>query len=301
MAEAVVVVPPTSTGEQDVQRGHGLAPLEFQRLVQPLGVLRGHGGDHHGERLVGGEEAVPAGEDVAFEPSLAVVLAEDLHHPALGSEVVVRRQDGEHEGSLRRLEDRAQPVAVRLVRAEEPEARRVLAIEVAHQLPEPARGLLASGRGLLDLHRVRLQRRHDQGNTGLSVGPGVGAHPELAAWAERPELGHERAVGIEQLRRPVAAHPGLEQPEMRGVIPHAGQRDLVGAEGALDLDAVHDVRSGPALGRTEDEHRPARAPLHPCAARRALDAADALEASSSAAASAWWTRGGSSPSTKSTS
>ena len=32
---------------------------------------------------------MPAGEQIAFEPALALVLAEHLHHPAVGREMVV--------------------------------------------------------------------------------------------------------------------------------------------------------------------------------------------------------------------
>jgi hypothetical protein len=36
------------------------------------------------ERLVTVEEAVPAGQEVALEPALALVLGEHLHHAAVG-------------------------------------------------------------------------------------------------------------------------------------------------------------------------------------------------------------------------
>ena len=42
---------------------------------------------------------------------------------------------------------------------------------------------------------------------------------------------------------------------MRLVRPHLGERYLVRAPGALDLDAVHLARARPALRRSEDDHR----------------------------------------------
>ena len=45
---------------------------------------------------------------------------------------------------------------------------------------------------------------------------------------------------------------------MRGVAAHPGQRHLVGAERPLDLETVHDLRAGPALGRAQHHHRPPR-------------------------------------------
>ena len=57
--------------------------------LQPLGVLVEHRIDDVDERLVAGEEAVPAGQQIAFQPALALVLAEHLHHAAVGGDVVV--------------------------------------------------------------------------------------------------------------------------------------------------------------------------------------------------------------------
>ena len=44
---------------------------------------------------------------------------------------------------------------------------------------------------------------------------------------------------------------------MLRVLPYPGQGDLVGAEGALDLDAVNGVGAGPALRGAQDDRRPA--------------------------------------------
>ena len=49
-------------------------------------MLVEHGVDDVDEGLVGGEEAVAAGEDVAFEPAFEGVLAEHLHDAAVGGE-----------------------------------------------------------------------------------------------------------------------------------------------------------------------------------------------------------------------
>ena len=45
---------------------------------------------------------------------------------------------------------------------------------------------------------------------------------------------------------------------MLGVLPRLGERHLVRAIGPLDRQAVDDLGPGPALGRFEDDHRPAR-------------------------------------------
>ena len=82
VGEAVVVLPPDMGGEQVVQRRDRLAPRDCPADLQPLGVLVEHRIDDVDEGLVAGEEAVAAGEQVAFQPALAQVLAQHLHHAA---------------------------------------------------------------------------------------------------------------------------------------------------------------------------------------------------------------------------
>ena len=52
-------------------RRHGMRRVDFQ----PLGMLIEHGIDDVDESLVAGEEAMPAGQQITFEPALAHVLA----------------------------------------------------------------------------------------------------------------------------------------------------------------------------------------------------------------------------------
>ena len=88
---------------------------------------------------------------------------------------------------------------------------------------------------------------------------------------------HQSAVLVEQFFRPVTPEPVFEQFEMPGVRARM-QRHLVRAKRAFDLLAIHDFRPGPALGRFEHDHGPAR----PCRvlllARLALNGADLLDA-----------------------
>ena len=51
---------------------------------------------------------------------------------------------------------------------------------------------------------------------------------------------------------------------MLGIFPDVRQRHLVGAERAFDLQAIDHIRSGPSLGRAQDDHRPLRPPDRPC-------------------------------------
>ena len=125
MAEAVVVLPPDVGREQIVERGDRPTPRNLVRDLQPLGVLVEHGIDDVNERLVAGEEPVPAGEQVPFEPAFALVLAQHLHHAAVGRDVVVAGQDLRGRTPIRHLEHGVPAVRGRFVRAEDAEVVRV--------------------------------------------------------------------------------------------------------------------------------------------------------------------------------
>ena len=70
-----MVLAPDVGGEQVVERRDRPAPGDLARHLQPLGVLVEHRVDDVDERLVAVEQAVSAGQQVALEPALAVVLA----------------------------------------------------------------------------------------------------------------------------------------------------------------------------------------------------------------------------------
>ena len=61
---------------------------------------------------------------------------------------------------------------------------------------------------------------------------------------------------------------------MLGIVVQAAERHLVGAPVALGALAVDLLRAGPALGRAQDDHRPARPPGESLRPRLVLDAAD---------------------------
>ena len=111
-----------------------------------------------------------------------------------------------------------------------------------------------------------------------AVGVRVGAHPACAVRCEGGQLGDEPPGGVEQLLGPVAAHPLLELRAVLGVGVGLGQRHLVGAPGALDREAVDDLRSGPALRGAQHDHRPGRTMARRgCAPCRVLDLGDVVE------------------------
>ena len=90
MREAVVVLTPYVRGEQIVERRDRAPPGDLARDLQPLGVLVEHRVDDVDERLVAVEQPVTAGQQVALEPALAEVLADNtsITRPS-GREVIV--------------------------------------------------------------------------------------------------------------------------------------------------------------------------------------------------------------------
>ena len=66
------------------------APWQFRRDLQPLGMLAEHRVDDANEGFVAVEQPVPPGEQIAFQPALALVLAEHrVQHAAGGREELI--------------------------------------------------------------------------------------------------------------------------------------------------------------------------------------------------------------------
>ncbi len=150
VAETVVVLAPDQRRQQVVQRSDRPPPGDVPRHLQPLGVLVEHRVDDVDERLVAREEAVPPGQQVALQPALALVLAEDLHDPAVGVQVVVVGQRLGDPGAVGDFEHVLPAVGVELVRADQAE---VLAVQVhlhdvAEELAHDPRGFRVLGAGL---------------------------------------------------------------------------------------------------------------------------------------------------------
>ena len=160
-----------------------------------------------------------------------------------------------------RLEDGGQAVGGRLVGAEDAEVA-LLGVELDHVAEELAQVRASSfmtlpGSGHVD--RVVAEIGQPQvAEQDAAVGVRVGPHPALALGGQLAQLGDEPAALVEQLLGPVAPHPGFEELEVLGVLGRLGERHLVGPVGPLDRQAVDHLGAGPALGRLEDDHRPAR-------------------------------------------
>src|SRR5215208_7025260 len=70
VAEAVVILLPDVRGQEIVERGDRSSPGQAARNLEPLGVLVEHGIYDVDEGFVAGEWAMPAGEQISFQPAL---------------------------------------------------------------------------------------------------------------------------------------------------------------------------------------------------------------------------------------
>ena len=205
----------TCEREQVVERRDRPPPRDVARHLQPLRVLVEHRVDDVDERLVAVEEAVAAGEQVALEPALAEVLARAPPSPARPARG--RRRVGSDlrlPGPVRDLEDGGEPVRGGLVGAEEAEGL----AGCARSRRGGTRRARASPRSRSRAGR-RARRRRSRGSRAAEVAQQRARRSRAGSRssAGRPSArsaassGTSRPVVVEQLLRPVAPHPLLEQ------------------------------------------------------------------------------------------
>ncbi|GCB44069.1 hypothetical protein SNL152K_1354 [Streptomyces sp. NL15-2K] len=280
VGEAVVVLAPHVRGQQVVEGGDRGAPGQAPRGAQPLDVLVGHRVDDVHERLVAGEQPVPAGQQVALQPALAGVFGQDLHHPAMGVEVFVDLEPLGLPCLAAGLVDGLEPVGGGLVGADEPEVAPVRGAphDVLQQVAEDTGGLVQGGTRLVDLDRVLLQRRQGQfPQQQTAVGVRGRAQAPGALRDAGQHLLARTAVLVEQFLGPVRAQPVLELAQVVGVVPDGGQRHLMGTPGALHRHPVDLGRPGPALRGAQHDQRPARALGRAVLPRGALELGDPVQ------------------------
>src|SRR4051812_28096412 len=105
-------------------------------------MLVEHRVDDVDKGLVAVEQTMPAGEEVAFKPALAQMLAEDLHYAAVSREMDVVGFDRFHPDPVGRFEHVIQPVRRCLVWTHQTEypGFRIEADQVSQITTHDARG-----------------------------------------------------------------------------------------------------------------------------------------------------------------
>ena len=257
VGEAVVVLPPDVRRQQVVQRRDGGPPADLARGLQPLGVLVEHRIDDVDEGLVGGEQAVAPGQQVALQPALAGVLGQDLHHPAVGIQALVGRQPLGHPGPRGGRQHVAQPVRGDLVRAEQAEVpgRLVLLRHRAQVFAQHPGGL----------GRAWSRGRRPPGRTG-----GSRAAADRASAPRRWRAGWRPSVG--RPSGPGPAAPGAAGRDRR-TAPRAGScaaRPPAGPGGPAAPPARPAAPGANARCPRPACHPPACGPVHPFGVRSTI-------------------------------
>ena len=250
--EAVVILLPDMGGEQIVQRGDRPPPGQLRGDLQPLGVLAEHGVDDANKGLITVEQPVPSGEQIAFQPALALVLAEHgVQHASVRRQKLVVRHFSGVPLAIGDLKHRAQEIGERLIGTEDAEVALIL-IELGYVTQERAqqeRILAVHGAGRGHLYGVEVEVRHTQvAQQQTAVGVRIGTHAPLAHGRQLGQFRQQTAIRIEEFFRFVTLHPGFQLLHMIRMLGIHQKRHLVRAERALDLQAVDDLRSRPALG-----------------------------------------------------
>ena len=283
VGEAVVILTPHVGGDEQVHGGDRLAPRNLaDGSLEPLGVLVQHGVDHVHEGLIGAPDAVTAGQQVALEEAFHLVLGKLLGDLAGDSHVLVDLS-GQVAGVPLLVGDVVsglQTVRSGLIRSEDTEGVRVVLDDVAGVDAQTTGGLeLAPAVAVLGdfLDLVVFQLRQLQlFADAATVGVRVLTDAQFAGRHEGGDFRLHGAVLVEQLFRLVGLEPVLEDLEVGLGIAGGSQRHLVGTPGALGLLAVDELRAGPALRGTEDDHRVERT-SHVVGLSGGLDVADLVE------------------------
>ncbi len=187
--EAVVVLPPDVRREEVVERGERPPPRDAAGHLQPLRVLVEHRVHDVDEGLVAVEEPVPAGEQVALQPALALVLREHLDHPAARRKVLVDGFDARVPLLVGHLEDGVEPVGRGLVGAEDAEVVGIRPDHLGEPAAEHARGLGGRRSRLVDRDgEVAEVGQREVTEHEPAVRLRVGAHPPLALGRDRRGL-----------------------------------------------------------------------------------------------------------------
>ena len=261
MREAVVVLPPHMAREQIIERGNRSPPRQLPRHFQPFRVLIEHRIDDMRERLIGIEQAVAPGQQIPFQPALALVFAQHLQDTSLRRQPLVVRLDVCHPLPVGGAEDRIQPVRRGFVGAEDPKVLRpfVMRDDIAQEASEHARVFRFDRTRCLDGDAVLAKVWQAQGaQERTAVGVRIRAHPPCAARRQLAQLRPQLSASVEEFLGPIALQPRLEQCAVHGVLSWIAERNLMRTEGALVALSVHRLRPGPSLGRREHDHGPAR-------------------------------------------
>jgi len=176
-------------------------------------VLAEHGVDNADKGFVAGEQAMPAGEQVSFEPAFALVFAEHRVEdaPGGGEELVVVHGPG-FPLAIGDFEDAAEEIGEHFIGTEDAEIPVVLieADDVAQEAAEDQGILGVDAPRRADIYGVFAEVGHAEvAEKRAAIGMRVGAHSPVARWGQVGEFGQQSALLVEQFFGFIAFHPAF--------------------------------------------------------------------------------------------
>ena len=143
---------------------------------------------------------MPARQQISLQPSLALMLAEHLHHPALQSQMLIARNRFRDPLPFRHLKDGIQTIRHRLIRPKDAEILLVVIQldHIANEFAQNARIFRVGRPGLGQIDPIRLKFRHPQRPQQQSpIGVRIGPHSTSAARRQLSQLFAESSFLIE--------------------------------------------------------------------------------------------------------
>ncbi len=247
--------------QQIIQRGNRFAPGHFEGSFEKLGVLIHHAVDDRQKSFVARKDAVPAGEQIALQPTLAVVFAQHFEDAAIGADVFAILRQRPDILPVGRFENRADSIGFQFIGANDAEVARagIQSHHVAQVFAKlfNAADMIFAAR--LQVDSIILHGRQFERTANLAAEcVRVQRHAALALGTKREKVFAGLTVRLEKFLRPVRPQPGFDDLQMVGIALGILGRHLMGAERSLHRVTVDCLRSAPTFRRAQNNHRPAR-------------------------------------------
>jgi hypothetical protein len=262
VCEAIVVLTPNDSSQQDVERSNLGTPLNFETLFDPFAVLVDHGVNDMNERLVAVEQSMPTTQEVTLKPTFAVVLRKHLDNTSSLGEVAtigILFEVLAHPDLFTSSVDTAKLVGLGLIRTKETEVGLVSRNDILEEYSHVGHASIHDISRAFHLDGIVPEVGHFQGlPEQTTISDRVGAHSSIALRNKSTDGSNRCTILIKQALRLIASHPVLENLEMGRVGGGVCDRNLVSSPVTLQVVVVNLSRGGPSLGASEDDHRPQR-------------------------------------------
>src|SRR5579859_879133 len=90
-----------------------------------------------------------------------------------------------------------------------------------------------------------------------AVRMGIGSHPTIPLWGKCGQISDQVTLLIEEVFWVIAAHPLLQDVQVRRIFSHIRNGHLMGAEGPFNGQTIHLFGSRPSFGCPQDNCGPA--------------------------------------------